>query len=336
MNHRPPSTVHRPFFLGLDVGASKTHALIADEKGQALGFGAGGAGNHQAVGYDGLRSVLQHATAQALKMAGLKIEQISGAGFGIGGYDWPSQLQAHLDVIAALGLDCPLEAVNDALIGLFAGTSEGWGLALVGGTGCNCRGRDRQGREGRVTGEGGRFGEYGGGGELVVSAIQAVSHEWSRRGPATMLTNMFLELTAAKNLDDLIEGIDLGYYEPSAAWALAVFQAAYGGDEVAREVISWNGRELGELGCAVIRQLELENEAVEIVEIGSLFDGGALFVDAVHETISKVAPKARLIRLEAPPVVGGVILGMQKAGLDTRPIRQRLIETTQSLCQFEG
>jgi hypothetical protein len=41
-----------------------------------------------------------------------------------------------------------------------------------------------------------------------------------------------------------------------------------------------------------------------------------------------------LVRLMVPPVVGGVILGMQTAGLDPRPIRTRLIKTTRKLLEI--
>ena len=81
-----------------------------------------GPGNHQIVGYQGLKDILQVAVSQALHLAGLKIEQIAGAGFGIGGFDWPSQLNDHLDAIAPLGLDCPVDVVNNSIIALMAGT----------------------------------------------------------------------------------------------------------------------------------------------------------------------------------------------------------------------
>lgn len=324
------------YLLGVDVGGSKTHALIADENGCARGFGSAGMGNYQGVGYEGMRQVLIRSVGEALAQADIKVDQVSGAGFGIGGYDWPSQLRANRDVIAGLGLTCPIEIVNDATLGLVAGTSEGWGLALVGGTGCNCRGLDRNGREGRVTGEGERFGEWGGGGDLVERALQAASHEWSKRGPHTALSDALLQLTGATDLDQLIEGLDLGRYEVHADWAPAVFQIAYAGDTVAREVITWAGHELGELACAVIRQLEMENEAVEIVQIGGLFDGGTLYTDAVNETILKVAPKAAFVRLNVPPVVGGALLVAHHAGIQPQAIRASLIQTTEALLKSEA
>ncbi|MEW5868354.1 MAG: BadF/BadG/BcrA/BcrD ATPase family protein [Chloroflexota bacterium] len=325
MNHT------RRAFLGVDIGGTKTHALVADESGQALGFGAAGPGNHEVVGYDGLRASLKTAVSQALGSAGLPPRQIAGAGFGVAGYDWPSELPATLEAIATLGLACPVEAVNDAVVGLLAGASQGWGVVVVAGTSNNCRGRDRRGREGRVTGNGMTFGEYGGGAEVVWKAIQAINYAWIQRGPSTALTQTFLDLCGARRAFEFIEGLVLERYSPDASWALAVFQCAEQGDPVARQVLTWAGQELGELACAVIRQLDLQDETFEVVQSGSLYEGGALLTEPMRQTIQALAPGAQMVRLTAPPVVGGVLLGMQQAGCDGRAVRQKLIDTASRL-----
>ena len=77
------------YFLGVDIGATKSHALIADENGQAIGFGQAGTGNHELVGWDGLQNTLHTITNQALAAAEITKAQIAGAGFGVAGYDWP-------------------------------------------------------------------------------------------------------------------------------------------------------------------------------------------------------------------------------------------------------
>jgi N-acetylglucosamine kinase-like BadF-type ATPase len=64
------------FFLGLDVGSSKTHALIADESGNCVGFGKSGGGNHQTVGYDGLEEVLKQSFEQACLLAKITPDMI--------------------------------------------------------------------------------------------------------------------------------------------------------------------------------------------------------------------------------------------------------------------
>lgn len=321
------------YFLGVDVGGTKTHALITDEAGLALGFGSGGPGNWQGVGFEGLRNVVKDVIGQALTSANLRMDQIHAAGFGIAGYDWPSQLQKHLDALEPIGLTCPMELTNDSIVGLLAGASQGWGVVVIAGTGNNCRGRDQHGREARITGEGIQFGEFGGASEIVLGATQAVAHEWTRRGPKTLLSKVLMELAGAKNLFDLIEGIDLHRYKPDAGWALAVFQAAYSGDPIARGIIESSGRELGESACGVIRQLGIENEEFEVVMAGSVFAGGDLYIDPLRETIHKTAPKAKFIRLETPPVVGSVVLAMKRAGDDPRPIRGNIIESTKKFVQ---
>ncbi|MGE5223597.1 MAG: N-acetylglucosamine kinase [Omnitrophica WOR_2 bacterium] len=320
----------KTYYLGVDVGGTKCHALISDETGQAAGFGEAGPGNHEAVGYPGLIAALQEVTGKALTSAGLVMDQIAGAGFGVAGYDWPSERQPTLDAIATLGLTCPVEAVNDTIIGLLAGSEQGWGVAVVAGTGCNCWGWDQQHRIGRVTGCGG-FGEHGGAGDLVHSAINAVAYEWSRRGPSTQLSQAFTQLVGAKDLPDLLEGLTMGKYYIGSHAAPLVFQVAAAGDPVAREVIRWNGSELGELANAVIRQLNFESSSFEVVLVGSLYEGGSLLIDPMRETIHSIAPAARLVRLNAPPVVGGTLLGMDQGGLNAPQFRAALVESTRKL-----
>jgi len=42
----------RQIFLGVDVGATKTAALLANEHGRLLGYGLSGGGNPTGVGYE--------------------------------------------------------------------------------------------------------------------------------------------------------------------------------------------------------------------------------------------------------------------------------------------
>jgi hypothetical protein len=81
----------------------------------------------------------------------------------------------------------------------------------------------------------------------------------------------------------------------------------------------------------VIRQLGLESLEFDVVLVGSLYDGGPLLIETMRQTVHAVAPGARFMRLTAPPVVGGVLLGMEQAGWNGRAVRARLIETTQIL-----
>jgi N-acetylglucosamine kinase-like BadF-type ATPase len=313
------------YYLGVDVGGTKTHAMLADADCRVVGFGEAGPGNHEGVGYPGLEAALAKAVGACLKEAGVSIDQVAGAGFGVGGYDWPSERAATLASIGTLGIRAPVEAVNDTVLGLYAGASAGWGLAVVAGTGCNCWGMDARGRTAHLTGAGGRLGEAAGAGEVVDEAIARVSRDWSLRGPHTALSQAFIAYTGARDLDDLIEGLVMARYEIDTRAAPIVFRVAESGDPVAREVITWAGAALGDLACGVIRQLAFEDLGFDVVLVGSLYNGGQMLIRPMEQAIQTLAPRARLAKLEGPPVVGAVLLGMKVAGLEIKERREALL-----------
>jgi N-acetylglucosamine kinase-like BadF-type ATPase len=319
------------YFLGIDVGSSKTHALIADETGTCIGFGKAWGGNHQGVGYDGLENVLKDSFEQAREMSGVDTAHIVGAGFGVAGYDFPSDREAHLQSIAALGLSCPVEVVNDGWNGLFAGATCGIGVNVTAGSSNNCRGRGRDGRKGRIVGNGPTFGEYGGGIEIALKALHMVNYAWIKRNPPTALTNILINAVGAKDEMDLMEGLSNDKYHLFPFIAIEVIQAARDGDAAACEVIRWAGEELGWLAISVARQIGMENEEVEIVQSGSVFDAGDIIMNPMRDVVLKHCPKARIIHLDCPPVVGSVLLGMEQVNFDGYAIREKIIQTAKEI-----
>ena len=319
------------YFLGIDVGSSKTHALIVDETGQCVGFGKAGSGNHQGVGYDGLADVLTESFGTALKMAGVEKASIMGAGYGVAGYDFPSDREGHLQAISRLGLSCPMEVVNDGWNGLFAGATRGIGVNVTAGSSNNCRGRNAAGGDGRIVGNGAAFGEYGGGIEIAARALQVVNHAWIKRIPPTPLTKILLDYTGAKDELDLVEGFSNNYFHLAPFLAIEVIRTAKEGDPVAGDIVHWAGEELGWLAIAVARQIGMENAEVEIVQSGSIFDAGEILTAPMKELVLKHCPHAKLIRLDGPPVVGAVILGMEQAAFDGYAIRDRIVRTVKEL-----
>jgi N-acetylglucosamine kinase-like BadF-type ATPase len=317
------------YFLGADLGGTKTHVLISNEHGQALGFGEGGPGNHESVGYAAFQHNLQQAVNTALHMANVTASAINGAGYGVAGYDWPIEEKPTLDIIGTLQLSGAVGLVNDTELGLLAGSPRMWGIAVVSGTGCNCRGWDESRTHfGRVTGGGVEFGENAGASELMVHTGQVLANAWTGRGPATALAEAFCRRYQVKDLGELLQGCICRTIELRAVDAPLVFEVARQGDPVANEIIRWAGAELGEMVCTVIRQLHFEPVDFDLVQIGSMWEGSPVLTTEMGQRVHAIAPHARLIRTHEPPVLGAVLLGMQSAGLRPSPeVRANLIQS---------
>ena len=318
-------------FLGIDVGSSKTHALIVDESGQCVGFGKSGGGNHQGFGYDWTENAMRESFEGALNMSAVDKADIAGAGFGVAGYDFPSDREAHLQAISALELSCPVEIVNDGVNGLLAGATGGIGVNVTAGSSNNCRGRNKDGKEGRIVGNGATFGEQGGAIEIVQRGLQMVNHAWIKRIPPTALTQVYINATGAKDEIDLMEGLSNEQYHLFPYLAIEVMNAARSGDAAAQEVVRWAGEELGWLAVSVARQIEMENDEVEVIQSGSVFEAGEMITEPMKKIVLEHCPKAKLIRLDGPPVVGAVILGMEQAGFDGYEVRDVMVKTAKEM-----
>ncbi|MEA3326697.1 MAG: BadF/BadG/BcrA/BcrD ATPase family protein [Chloroflexota bacterium] len=316
------------YLLGVDVGNSKTHTLISDLSGNVLGFGETGCGSYEVLGLEGMSKALNQAAQKALFDAKLNKSDITAMGFGIAGYDWPMEKQIMIKAIESLGIKSAYEFVNDVVIGLLAGASKGWGIAVDAGTGNNVRGQDQSGRIGRITGNSVRFGEIGGAAELVWRAQIAATYAWTQRGPETKISQVLMEYAEVESDEALIEGLAMEKIHLSPIIARDIFRLAAEGDEVADSIVNFSARELGLNVNAVIKQLDLQELTFDVVLIGSTFKAGEIYIQPLRETIHGFAPKAQLVPLSVPPVVGAVLLASEVIQLRTEAIRERLITST--------
>ena len=71
-----------------------------------------------------------------------------------------------------------------------------------------------------------------------------------------------------------MEGLSNGHYHISPINALDILHVAQDGDAAALDVIRWAGEELGWLAISVARQIEMQDEEMEIIQSGSVFEAG--------------------------------------------------------------
>jgi N-acetylglucosamine kinase-like BadF-type ATPase len=120
-------------------------------------------------------------------------------------------------------------------------------------------------------------------------------------------------------------------YELFSDLATKVIDAARDGDATAKEIVHWAGEELGWLAVAVARQIEMADQEVEIILSGSLFGAGTAITGPMEGIVRKHCPRARLIRLDGPPVVGAVMVGMERANFDGYAVRDVMVRTAKGV-----
>lgn len=320
-------------YLGMDAGGTKTHVLLADQDGQALALGCGGCGNWEGIGLDAAFKAWQHALNDALGQAGVALEDITASAFGISGLDWPSDQPLMEELADRLNLPPgPRVLVNDKFIALRAGTTKPWGVVIIAGTGSNKAGRNRAGEVAGTLGLSASWGDWGGGMDITRAGVAAIARAYIGMDPPTLLSETMPAFAGFPDPPGLLTAITRHGFRLAGATHL-VFEAAAAGDEPARAILRRAGHELASAAIFIIRELDMEDEAFELVLAGSVFKAEeSLLVDTLVADVRAVAPKAKPVCLTAPPAVGGVLLAMEEAGLTPgETVRHRLMETASAL-----
>ena len=318
--HAPPCsfpTARSPHHvIGVDGGASKTYALTADLAGNILGFGAGGCGSYESGGMETAKAEI--ARAAALASASLADPRAISACLGLAGADFPEDFEILYNALRPMGLAHKLRILNDSLIALRGGTPRPYGVVVIMGSGTNCAGISKDGREERNISEGYLFGDWGGANSIGTEAMHLAYRAWDGRGEPTVLVDY---IKRHFGVDDLYELAKQLYYKKiprQKVWLLTplVFEAACEGDKVACGIVRRIGVEAGTCANAMMRKLDLTGEEIDIVLAGSVFKGkGDLLFDTIRETVRPVNPRAAITLPRFEPVVGALFAALEDAGV---------------------
>jgi N-acetylglucosamine kinase-like BadF-type ATPase len=307
----------RPAVLAVDGGNSKADVALVGPSGELLAAVRGPTVSHQAVGLAAGMDRLARLIDDARRGAGLD-EDRPAATIGVytlAGADYPSDIRLLSRALDGRALAATNIVLNDTFGTLRAGTDRDWGVALICGHGINAAAVAPNGRRARFPAVGEIAGDWGGGTSLGMEALAAAIRGRDGRGPRTGLERAVPLHFGLSRPSAVTRAMYSGRIaEPRVAeLSPVVFEAAMGGDAVARAIVDRLADELVAMGVALIRRLHLARLDPEVVLGGGVFrtEDGAFF-ERLAGGIQAVAPGARLIRLAAPPVVGAALLGLDR------------------------
>lgn len=306
------------YALGVDGGASKTHAIVIEETGRVRGFGEGGASNYQTSGLENAKREISKAVKTAFGEAGTKPGDIELGYFCLAGADLAEDYDLLQKTVEQLSFTRRAIVKNDTMAALRSGLTRSWGVVVVCGTGFNAAGRSKEGIELVLPGLGTISGDWGGGGALSHEVIRVVMRAWDGRGQSTLLSDMVFKRLGVPNAEILISKLRNEEIDHRSLLDLVplLFEAGQAGDVAAREIIVRMGTEIGITANALLRRLSFENEEVEVVFAGGVFKNkGGLMVDTGKRIITEEFPKAKIKRPTYEPVVGASLSALEDMGI---------------------
>lgn len=235
--------------LGLDIGGSKTHALLVTDGRTVLDFAVGSA-NLASVGRQAAGAAVDEIAAAM--PAGTTVTAVCA---GAAGADSDAGRDRMTGLLRERFPGARVDVVHDARIILSAARLD-TGSVVIAGTGSVAWAVAADGREARAGGWGYLLGDEGSGYGVTRDAVRAVLSERDRGQPPGPLARALLDATGTTDPCGLL---DLFYERPErrywACLAGRVITAAAGGDPEAERIVVAAARALADLGLLVNRRI---------------------------------------------------------------------------------
>jgi N-acetylglucosamine kinase-like BadF-type ATPase len=268
------------------------------------------------------------APEEALEIAGLLPNAIDCSVFSMSGADWPEDMVLFRSAARARSFGRKVRVVNDAVGGLFAGLPGPRAVAVIVGTHAACAARNEHGDIWHNS-----FWQLvGGAHDLGQAALKAVYNHDLGITPETSLTPALLDLFNQPDVTALLHRQTALFAEPFidlATLAPLVIDHAVAGDRVALEIVTNQGRELGQYALAAARKVGIVREPYDLVLGGSVFRHPSLILPlTIADTMREASSQIAVVYSKHEPVVGALLMALEDCGVEVNEsVINRIVET---------
>lgn len=293
--------------IGIDGGGSKTHAIVADETGTAIGEATGRGSAVKPGDEEGSAEVIATVVREALESAGMSHVTPRVICIGVAGAGREAARQALWQALVARDLAADVVVHSDFGIALDDAFGDGPGVLLISGTGSAAFGRSPAGTTARCGGWGPVIGDEGSGTWIGRRALSVVSAAADGRESQTALTGAILTAAEVNEVSDLIPWAANASRDQIASLAPVVFSVADGGDLRANAIVSLAVEELMLHIRALAQQLfGDERAAVPVAFTGGLLKKGSTLRKRLEHRLRSAVPGAQIKAGEITPARGAV------------------------------
>ncbi len=299
--------------IGLDGGGTKTVAVLArggKKDFSIIGRGVSSASNPRVVGFDNaicaINDAVRHAFTDAkipVMKPGLLVAGISGAG---------REEEKNILHKGISNLAKKVVITTDASLVLEEGLMEGWGIAVISGTGSMVLGKNQQGESFRSGGWGNILGDEGSAYALGMGALKLVTQIADGRKKTSLLNEKILanlQITHAQEIVAMFSGKKLEKAR-IAGLAIEVLHAQEHGDQNAAGLINEQAGLLSACVVAVYNQMKIKDEMVPLTLAGSLLCKSDEYRRIFFEHLSNANIKVGMLTLVHEPALGALRLAV--------------------------
>ena len=304
------------YVIGVDIGASKSHLALFSSGGEYIDLGHWGPLNYEVLPglYSQFEDEFSRFVSQVMSKNGISIKQVSCSVLGVGGVDTKRQHEVISGILSKLGFR-QFTLVNDAYLGIPAGSVTGTGICAINGSGCTLAGINKKGDMMQIGGVGAVSADMGGGGYMGERAISAVYSELFRKGEPTCMTSIVFNKLGIASKYDFVEKMHEkagnGTFNINKCnWIL--FEAASRNDPVAAGILNEVAANYANgISCMIEEMRFPPEDELCVVFAGSVFVRGEhpFLLDAIKAKICRDNPafKIKYTLLDVPNVAGAVI-----------------------------
>jgi len=260
--------------LAIDIGKTKTFAIITDEKGNVQTksvSGPSGAWLEENVIIKNVREAIE----SCLSKTGLNLSELDLISISWSDLDTKQDWVNAWKIVEKIGLIREKVIVeHDAVAAYYAVTWGEPGIAVIAGTGSIAYGINKRGERMRASGWGWLIGDEGSAYWIAVKALNAISRAYDGRGEKTLLTEKVKKrLSIREELEIMIKIYKEMQCDITEISKIAeiVDEAATEGDKVALDILKEAGKELALCVTSIAKRLKMENDKIIVGGVGSVF-----------------------------------------------------------------
>ena len=301
--------------IGIDGGGSKTHAMVADERGRAIAETVGPGSAVRPGRAEESANVIAEVVRDALASCEMTHVTPRALCVGVAGAGRETERNQLWQALVSRDLAAELVIHSDFSIALDDAFGDGPGVLLISGTGSVAFGRGPTGATARCGGWGPVCGDEGSGAWIGRRALSVVTAASDGREPETALTGAILTAAQVNETSDLIGWAADATSAQLATLAPTVLSVAEGGDLRANAVVSLAVEELVLHVRALARQLFGDERAsVPVAFTGGMLARGSTLRRRLEHRLKSAVPGASVSADPVIPARGAVRAALRIVG----------------------